>query len=131
MSGNRFLLDTNIVVPFLNGDQEILDRFKQLPEINIPFLSLGELYYGAHKSSKTVQNLEKIKLFIESHCNVIHSSELTTEFYGELKNELLKQGTPIPENDIWIASLSREHSFTLVTRDKHFKNITDLNLVKW
>ena len=46
------LFDTNIVVPFLNGDEDILRRVKILSIIQIPFIVLGELYFGARKSRK-------------------------------------------------------------------------------
>jgi tRNA(fMet)-specific endonuclease VapC len=40
-------------------------------------------------------------------------------------------GTPIPENDIWIAALVREHRLPLVTRDDHFAKVTGLTILKW
>ncbi len=41
----------------------------------------------------------------------------TSEHYGFVKTQLHAKGRPIPENDIWIASLALEHGLTLVTRD--------------
>ncbi|MEK6782203.1 MAG: PIN domain-containing protein [Bacteroidota bacterium] len=41
------------------------------------------------------------------------------------------KGTPIPENDIWIAALAKQHRLTLVTSDKHFNNIQELVIERW
>ena len=35
----------------------------------------------------------------------------------------------IPENDIWIAASVKQHSIALVTGDKHFENIKDIDLL--
>jgi len=33
------------------------------------------------------------------------------------------QGTPIPENDIWIAALALEHAVPVVTSNAHFDHL--------
>jgi tRNA(fMet)-specific endonuclease VapC len=43
-----------------------------------------------------------------------------------LIRQLKKAGTPIPDNNLWIAALALEHDLTLVTRDKHFQHIPQL-----
>jgi tRNA(fMet)-specific endonuclease VapC len=62
---------------------------------------------------------------------ILKSSDTTSMLYGEIKTELKKKGKPIPENDIWIAALAKEHDLVLVTRDKHFEEIEDLKVEKW
>ncbi len=44
---------------------------------------------------------------------------------------LRAQGTPIPENDIWIAALARQHTLRLVSRDTHFDGVPGLDVVRW
>ncbi len=131
MNGNHYLLDTNIIVPFLNGDQEIIKNFKKLAVVQIPFVVLGELYFGAYKSSNTEQNVSTIKEFVSTHCEIFYPRGDTLEVYGRIKQILSKKGKPIPENDIWIAALAVEYDTTLVTRDKHFNNISDIKLEVW
>lgn len=131
MSGKQYLLDTNIVVPFLNGDQAMIARIKNLPIIQLPFIVLGELYYGAYKSTQGRQNIAKIKEFIGAHCEIYYASEITLEIYGKIKQLLSKKGRPIPENDIWIAAVAKEHNLSLVSRDKHFAHINGLEIIVW
>jgi tRNA(fMet)-specific endonuclease VapC len=38
---------------------------------------------------------------------------------------------PIPENDLWIAALARQHALTLVTRDAHFTGVRGLVVERW
>jgi tRNA(fMet)-specific endonuclease VapC len=51
--------------------------------------------------------------------------------YGFLKQRLKEKGRPIPENDIWIAATAKRHGMILVTRDRHFGEVEDLQTVDW
>lgn len=51
--------------------------------------------------------------------------------YGKIKSSLRKKGSPIPENDIWIAAIALHHKLTLVTRDGHFNQVSGLKSVVW
>ena len=46
-------------------------------------------------------------------------------------NDLRAKGRPIPENDIWIAALSRQHKRMLATQDAHFDEIDGIETIKW
>ena len=62
---------------------------------------------------------------------VLPCDRATAARYGELKAALRAQGTPIPENDLWIAALARQHALTLVTRDAHFAGVRGLVVERW
>jgi tRNA(fMet)-specific endonuclease VapC len=91
---------------------------------------LGELYYEALNSSKKESNLEKIEGFKEE-IYLLDSDEFTARVYGEVKKRLKDKGTPIPENDIWIAAVAMQYNLTLVTRDNHFRHVDGLQVEKW
>jgi predicted nucleic acid-binding protein len=40
--------------------------------------------------------------------------------------QLKRAGTPVPDNDLWIAALALQHDLLLIARDRHFKNIPQL-----
>jgi tRNA(fMet)-specific endonuclease VapC len=126
----KFLLDTNIIIPFLNGDPAIRGKINQYEEIYLPVIVLAELYYGAFNSSQRETNLEKIQGF-KDEIPILDCDEYTAKIYGDIKKRLKDQGTPIPENDIWISAIAIQYSLTLVTRDSHFNNISGLSLAKW
>ena len=48
--------------------------------------------------------------------------------YALIRNELKTKGTPIPENDIWIAALCSANDIPLFTSDAHFNNISETYL---
>jgi tRNA(fMet)-specific endonuclease VapC len=129
MSGDIFLLDTNIVVPILNQNPELEKHIRRLT-LYIPVIVLGELYYGAQKSDQTAANRARIEVF-KTRCTILLCDETTAGIYGEIKEKLTAKGRPLPENDIWIAAIARQHSLTLVTRDDHFQQIDNLQTEKW
>ncbi len=126
----KFLLDTNVVIALFDGDAHIIERINQSEEVYIPVFVLGELFYGAYKSTKQVQNLKQIEDF-QNKLDILECDKLTAKFYGEIKNDLRKKGKPIPENDIWISALAVQHHLTIISRDKHFENVKKITLEKW
>ena len=44
----------------------------------------------------------------------------TAEVFGSIKNQLLRAGTPLPINDVWISSHGMETGSIIVTYDAHF-----------
>jgi tRNA(fMet)-specific endonuclease VapC len=84
MMAGKYILDSNVVVPFLNGDPELKEKFARHEELYIPIIVLGELYYEALNSSKKESNLEKIEGFKEE-IYLLDSDEFTARVYGEVK----------------------------------------------
>ncbi len=64
-------------------------------------------------------------------CAVRPCGRATARRYAAIKNELRRQGRPIPENDLWIAATALEHGLLLVTRDEHFQHIGGLEIERW
>lgn len=130
MIGNKFLLDTNIIVAWLKGETTIANKIDKAKEIHIPVIVLGELYYGALYSTQVEKNTQQIKTVTVNY-NILTVDEETTIAYGNIKAALRKKGKPIPENDIWIAAIAMRHELVLVTRDKHFKEIESIKAKFW
>jgi PIN domain len=64
-------------------------------------------------------------------CAVVDITKPTTHCYAEIALELRRKGKPIPTNDIWIAALCRQHSFPLLSRDRHFDWVAGNKRVGW
>lgn len=129
MSG-KFALDTNIVIGIFAADSSILRKLKSEPQIFLPNIVLGELYYGAMLSAQSKQNIQRIEEF-SLKCTVMNCDADTSLIYGKVKSLLKTAGRPIPENDIWIAALVMQHKMKLVTRDRHFDFIAGLDKEEW
>jgi tRNA(fMet)-specific endonuclease VapC len=129
MSG-RYLLDTNVVIALFRGDAEVQARYEVVQEVFVPSMTLGELYFGAAKSSRQEANAAKVKEFA-AFCAVIGTDAVTAQHYGLIKAQLKRKGRPIPENDIWIAACALQHGLVLATRDGHFDDVDGLDLEAW
>jgi len=60
---------------------------------------------------------------------VLYADRETTEVYARLFLQLRQAGTPIPTNDLWIASLAIQHELALITRDAHFAKVPQVALL--
>jgi tRNA(fMet)-specific endonuclease VapC len=124
----KYLLDTNTVISFMRKDKKTVEAIHELEEVFIPVTVVGELYYGAFKSKKIKENLKNISELLKI-ISVLGNDVKTARIYGDLKNKLKEKGRPIPENDIWIASIAKQYKLTIITADQHFEAIENLKLV--
>lgn len=124
---DRFLLDTNIVIAFLEGNPVVQENLVQAEVVFVPSIVIGELYYGAYKSALVTANLARIDEFATIH-PVLDCDVVTALLYGQIKNLLRQKGRPIPDNNIWIAAVARQYELTLVSRDEHFKQVDGLSV---
>jgi tRNA(fMet)-specific endonuclease VapC len=58
-ANGRFLLDTNIVIALLDGDDAVLSNLDRAPEVFIPAVALGELFFGAAKSGARLRTRQR------------------------------------------------------------------------
>ena len=129
MAGS-YLLDTNIIIGLFAGQASIINNLQQSDEIFIPSIALGELHYGARKSGRVQQNLQRIEELVVD-VTIIDCDSATARQYGDVKNQLRLKGRPLPENDIWIAALALQYDLVLVTRDRHFQYVEGLQTTRW
>jgi len=129
MSG-KYLLDTNIIISLFGDDVEIVAKVAKLDEIFIPVPVVGELFFGAQKSLHVEDNIQRINELVESS-TVLECTIETAQHYGIIKKMLKDKGRPIPENDIWIAAIAREHGLILVSQDGHFTHVDMIEMEKW
>ena len=129
MAGSKYLLDTNIIAAILNKEPEIEAKIAD-KEVYLCSIALGELYYGAFKSTHVEENRRRIEL-LATRYPLLLCDQGTAQQYGEIKFALRKKGRPIPENDIWIAAIGLQHGLTLLSRDDHFTEVENLVIENW
>ncbi len=123
------MLDTNIIIDLFSNDLEILEKLSNT-NLVIPSVVIGELFFGAYLSKQPELRINQIEEFILG-CEVFSIDQATSKLYGKIKTQLKNDGTPIPENDVWIAALARQHNFILATRDKHFDKPKGIKVEFW
>jgi len=124
------LLDTSVVIPYFRGDAAIGAQVRATSALFLPQTVLGELYCGAHLSRNPAKHLATIQTFLAAVA-LLSPGLATAECYGRIRAQLARAGTPIPENDIWIAALALEHQLPLAARDAHFDLVVGLPVFKW
>jgi tRNA(fMet)-specific endonuclease VapC len=62
---------------------------------------------------------------------ILPCDESTAEYYGRIKNELRVAGTPVPENDIWIAAIASQYQLDLLSNDSHFDKVKGIERKYW
>jgi tRNA(fMet)-specific endonuclease VapC len=128
-SGN-ILLDTSVVIPYFKKDAAIRQQIQAASILYLSTTALGELYCGANLSANPAKTLAEIKNLLVAVV-LLPLGEATAEHYGQIRAALAKAGTPIPENDIWIAAVAREYQLPLAARDIHFDLVPGLQLLRW
>lgn len=129
-ASGKYLLDTSIAVAILRNAPSVIQASSQAAELFISAIALGELYYGAYRSTNRESNLQAVKQFAQN-CTVLSINDEIAECYGELKDHLRRAGKPIPENDLWIAATALVYNLPLVSHDSHFREVPDLEVVDW
>ena len=123
----RVVIDTNVYSRAMAGHIDASKILRQAEELLICPIVAGELYAGFRKGSRRAENLELFRKFLMTpRVTVISITLDTSEFYSIVLDQLRKNGTPIPTNDIWIAALTMEYGARLATMDKHFTHISGL-----
>lgn len=133
MAMNKYILDTNICIYWLNGNQVIEKRLSEigLEKICITFVTEGELFYGAYKSAQKSRNLTLIKELKQS-IKTINTAEGIPTLFGKIKTDLETKGQSLDDPDIYIACLAIHHQAILVTNNlRHFQRIPGLKLENW
>ena len=124
------LLDTSVVVAHLRGRIDLQSLAAPVEPLFLPLVALGELYRGVLKSARPEFNRAKVDEFLEIAA-VLSPDVATADIYARIAQTLEIKGTPIPENDIWIAAVALECDMPLATRDDHFRQVDKLDILWW
>lgn len=94
-TGGRFLLDTNVVIALLAGEEAVLANLDRAAEVFIPTTVIGELFFGAAKSARPAQNTATVERFAADRIILACDLSVARE-YGLLKVRLREKGRPLP-----------------------------------
>jgi len=123
----RVALDTNRLTDLFRGDAELADRLSESDQVWLPLMVLGEIQAGFYGGSQQHRNEALLRRFLlQPTVGILLPSRDTSEHYARLFVQLKRAGTPIPDNDLWIAALVLQHDLVLITRDRHFENVPQL-----
>lgn len=128
------LLDTNICIYIARSQPATVGRrfARAAPgSMGISVITWGELCFGAAKSN----DASRAQGLLEQFARVVQVLALPAEAgrrYGDVRAALQKAGTPIGNNDLWIAAHALALGVPLVTNNLHeFERVPGLKLENW
>ena len=130
LATGKIVIDTSVVVAVLRRVSGMRERLRNAEELLVPLVALGELEYGVNLAKPPERQREAVWAFMESATLLLPTAR-TAAKYGLIKAALKAAGTPLPENDVWIAAFAVEQGLPLATRDAHFDHVAGLTVLDW
>lgn len=125
----NLVIDTNIYCDFAEGVKQTIDVMIELGEaFYLPSIVLGELSYGFLKGRRREFNEKKLnEIMRKLNIEIIPVTRSVASKYGLIYFSLVEKGRKIPLNDVWIAACCMEMGGTLLTRDRHFEYVDQID----
>ena len=131
-----YLFDTDTLsnVVKRKPSARLLEKLEETPIAfqHTSAINVGEIYYGANRSSRKKQILKAFEEMVFPNVNILPFDRQSGQVFGILKAELEKGSIGCSEPDLRIAAVAIQHSLILITGNtKHFKNIPGLRIEDW
>jgi tRNA(fMet)-specific endonuclease VapC len=119
----KYVLDTNVVVRLLAGDEGVLTHLSDVDpsDVGIPLLVLAELLFGAERSARRDENRERIQRLTE-RLGMLPLGLAVVRRYAIVRANVERRGRRKSDFDLMIACTALEHDATLVTHDAALKD---------
>jgi len=129
-----YMLDTNICIYIIKKKPiSVLQKFESLPlgSVAMSLVTYGELEFGALRSNNSKQALDILDE-IAAYIPVLPMPIDASKEYADIRAKLSAKGTPIGNNDLWIAAHARALGHTLVSNNvREFERVDNLKLENW
>src|SRR5690348_12528488 len=129
----RWMLDTDTCIAVIKKHSVALKKLrgKSVGQVGISSITLGELAFGAEKSSRSSQAHEALDEFLVA-LEVAGFDDASSMTYGKVRASLERQGKPIGPLATLIGSHALEIDAVLVTHNtREFSGIDGLRLEDW
>jgi tRNA(fMet)-specific endonuclease VapC len=125
----KLALDTNAYRALQEGDEQLASETRRADVVGMPIVVIGELRFGFLNGTRLHENSATLERFLATpRVQILHVTDETTWQFGEIATLLRRAGTPIQQDDMWLAALCKQHGFTLATRDRGFGNVLGLDV---
>jgi predicted nucleic acid-binding protein len=124
------ILDTNALSAYADGVSRVVQQIAVADELHIPVIVLGEYRFGI-ATSRRRREYEAWLARGRAFWNVLTVVDETAAHYAKIRQQLKREGTPLPANDVWIAALARQHELPVLSLDTHFDAVPGLTRLSW
>jgi tRNA(fMet)-specific endonuclease VapC len=130
---NRTIIDTDILIDFLRNKKEAVAFVTAIEARKTLLCSTAinafELYYGAHKSGRSVETLQATKNLLD-RLVLLPLTPRSAQRAGHIYAELELEGQSIGLRDTFIAAIALTGRCSVATRNiEHFKKVKILTLI--
>ncbi|HEY1464123.1 MAG TPA: type II toxin-antitoxin system VapC family toxin [Terriglobales bacterium] len=129
----RYLLDTNTASYIIKGNiPNVRERLRRVPlaEVGISSVTEAELRFGAERTPQNSRLAIAVEEFI-IRLEVLPWNSESAKQHAILRASLEKKGEPMGNLDMMIAAQALASDLRLVTHDRAFKRLTDLQVEDW
>jgi tRNA(fMet)-specific endonuclease VapC len=126
----RYLVDTDWVIHFLNGNPGIVARLSELFEqgLALSIISVAELYEGVFYSREPENNERVLQEFLAG-VSVLGVDDQVCRLFALERGRLRKARRIIGDCDLLIGSTALRHGLTVLANNRrHFERINNLVL---
>jgi tRNA(fMet)-specific endonuclease VapC len=124
------ILDTNAVSSLLTGDKQLAKLLAASDRHHLPIYVIAEYQFGLLGLARP-KRLQSLFGSLEADSDLLFPDRETANVYASIRFELKAAGTPIPENDVWIAALARQFSLGIASKDPHFDRVAGIRRFDW
>jgi tRNA(fMet)-specific endonuclease VapC len=120
------LLDTDVFSFFGkagNKTAALYEKHVTRKTTALSFVTVGELLLWPKVRNWGSQKIAELQRRINL-AQIIPYDMRLCETYADLKDKITKAGSPVPDNDLWIAATAVRHSIPLVTHNR--RNFDDI-----
>lgn len=127
------IIDTDILIDLLRNVEKVVGFIGEMERkgysLSTTIINAFELYYGAYKSKKRVENLASTKRLLE-RLIVLKMGLRSAENAGRIYAELEEKGQPIGLRDAMTGAIALTRGYALATRNvEHLQKIQGLTLI--
>ena len=131
-----YLLDTTTFSALMRRDTKVRARVAALAptdRVAICTITRGEVLYGLVRlpEGKRRSALEAAAMYLFGEVVCLAVPEAAADQYTSIKRETERKGTPLDENDLWIAATARTLGAVVVTTDSDFQRVSGLQIEDW
>jgi tRNA(fMet)-specific endonuclease VapC len=115
----KYVLDANIAIAALDDAGAVRGHLQSVPgsEVGIPMVAVAELLFGANKSKRREENLQRISALRRSIAT-LPLTDGVIERYGATRAGLESRGVVKNDFDLIIACTALDLDAVLVTNDQ-------------
>lgn len=126
----EYLVDTDWVIHYLNGDEGVQERLDALAPsgIAVSVITLAEVYQGVFYSRDPESNELQFIRFLAG-CEVLGLNDAICRLFAQERGRLTATGRVIGDFDILIGVTAVHHGLTLLSNNRrHFERISGLSM---